>query len=79
MNSRENYIVMFKDSLILELYSSLEAIFLAHSKEEIGRAKVTLQRFDFSKSPFENQKVKIVKTKPKTTNDVRKELNIIKT
>jgi hypothetical protein len=75
MSLRENYIILFKDSLNLELYSSLEAIFLAHTAKEIGRAKYTMQRFDFSTNNFENEKVKIVKMKTKTSNDVRREIS----
>lgn len=55
------FIVTKKENGAKYAYTSLAAVFLVHTKDELGVSKPTLDRFDFDTSKYENRNVIIEK------------------
>jgi hypothetical protein len=74
MSTRSVYIVLFKNTATVKVYSSMKAIFLDNSREELGVSLSTVQKRDFSFDNYENEKIKIDWYPVRGTGTVRREL-----
>lgn len=68
----KGYIVTYKNGC-RKGYTSLAAIYAENTKEELGVSKFTLDRFDFSNTPFINEKCIIEMFTFKTKGEIIKD------
>jgi hypothetical protein len=73
MGTRSVYVVLFKSTSTVKVYSSMKAIFLDNGKEELGVSLSTVQKRDFSFDNYENEKIKIDWYPVRGTGTVRRE------
>lgn len=70
---RKTFVILFKDSLKIETYTSLKAVSLVYSKEEIGASYYMLNKVDYAIDTYENNKIRVELSITRTPGEVRRQ------